>query len=243
MKLSRIVPTACATLLLTAACSSETYENVPIDIVYRSTATAGLEIPLRDGHTVTVQQAGIAIGFTRIHLCDDQDLAMRWNPLRFLALPVAHAHSPSTPTSSGIPVILSTDLDDTQQEDLVASALRPVPNVSICSVEVQLLNADDDGHMFSFFPEIEGYASAAIIDGELVGSFAGKSALFSLDPPLRTEGEIRFEISLLDENWQHELSSLHADELADVQALSDALQDAAMNALRLDLVQHLPANE
>lgn len=243
MKLSRILPAVSATLLLATACASETYEHVPIDILYRSTATTGMEFTLSDGETLELQQFGIAIGFTRIHLCEESERASAWNPLRFFTIPQAYAHSPSTPTSSGIPVILSTDLPADRNEDLVSAALKPVPGKTVCNVEVQLLNADDDAHMVGFFPEIEGHASGAVFNDVFVGRPAGPSAKFPVEPPLVIEGEIQFTITLDDEDWQREIAHLETKAFPNMQDLADALQDAAMDALRLDITQHVPADD
>lgn len=243
MTLSRILPAVGATLLLATACASETYDHIPIDILYRSTATSGTDFTLSDGEPLELQQFGIAIGFTRIELCDKPETASRWNPLKLLQSTDAHAHSPSTPTSSGIPVILSTDIPADSNEDLVRSALRPVPGNDICHVKVQLLNSDDDAHMLQFFPQIEGHASAAVFNEQFIGSFAGRPVTFDLDPPLRIAGDIQFTISLEDEDWQREIAKLEAKKFNTAQDLADALQDAAMAALRFDVTQHVPAGD
>lgn len=237
----RVLGTLTLLFVLSVACSSETYEHIPIDITYVSDAKAGFDVALADETTVHVEQFGLAIGYTRIHLCDDSHATRLQRPFQIFSLPVAHAHSPSTPTSSGIPVVLSTDLPDKQNQDLIAAALRPVPGVEVCSVEIQLLKSDHDAHMLEFFPELEGHASAARIDGTVVGSLAGPPVIFDLKPSLRIQGEIRFEVRFDNAAWQQEIASLDG-QMRDAQALADALQDAAMAALRFDLVQHIPAD-
>lgn len=242
MNILRLLPAASATLLLAAACSSETYDNVPIDVSYTSNAAANFSVTLADGSEHLVEQFGLAIGYTRIELCEDDAHASRLHPSRWFALPVAHAHSPSTPTSSGIPVILSTlSDDDAPYEDLIEAALRPVRGGDVCAVEVQLLNSDHDAHMLEYFPEIEGCASAAIIDGDKICTQAGPPVRFPVDPPLHMDGEIQFRITLDEEAWQTNLDALAFEDIADTKNLGDALQDAGMDALRFEYAQHIPA--
>lgn len=222
---------ASCTLFLSAACVNESYDGVPVDLRYQSTIDAGFEFELDAGELVTVDAFGISIGFTRVHVCEDKALSP-WARWSHWLVPVAHAHSPSTPTSSGIPIILSTEQ---HSEDLVRAGVRPVRGTEICSVEVQLLNADDDAHMLADLPEILGTASTARIDGQWFRSAAGTSRRFELVEPLLIEDGLTLSVGLPQTGFAAEVASIQDVETA--QALSDALQDAAMRALTLEIHQ------
>lgn len=220
---------ASCTLLLAAGCVNESYDGVPVDLRYQSTIESGFEFELDGGEVVEVGAFGIAIGFTRVHECAETT-EKPWASLGRWFVPIAHAHSPSTPTSSGIPIILSTQ---DQREDLVPAALRPVRGQTFCALEVQLLNADDDAHMLDALPEILGTASTAEVDGQWVRSAAGTSRRFELATPLLIEDGLSFKIALTQERFAQEVASIQA--VATPQELSDALQDAALRALTLKL--------
>lgn len=242
MKIARILTNLGAVVALATACGSDTYDYVPVDVTYKSTATGGFDVTLADGETVSVEKFGIAIGFTRIHLCEETTNASAFENfrLRNLWMPIAHAHSPSTPTSSGIPIILSTEAVDV--EDHVEAALRPVRGVEVCEIEIQLLAADDDAHLLEFIPQIEGAASSARIDGEWVHSGAGRSRTFPVDPPLIMDGEIEFHVTLDGDRWETErnISPSKDESLESLQSAGNALQDAAMRSLKVDVIQHIP---
>lgn len=244
MKTARIFASLSTVLALATACGSDTYDYVPVDVLYKSTATGGFDVTLADGKPVHVEKFGLAIGFTRIHLCEDTTVASTFGDfrLRDLLVPIAHAHSPSTPTSSGIPIILSTEAVGT--EDLVEAALRPVRGVEVCAVEIQLLASDDDAHLLEFLPEIEGAASSALIDGEWIHSGAGRSRTFPIDPPLVIDGEISFHVTLDGDLWEtkRNISPSQDESLDSLQSAGDALQDAAMDSLILNTLQHIPAD-
>lgn len=229
-----------ATLLLAVACSNETYDNVPVDVLYTSDATADFTVTLADQEDYHVSQFGIAIGHTRIELCPETETAQRWNPLRLLAMPIAHAHSPSTPTSSGIPVILSTldqDADSAAFQDLVDAALRPVRGVDVCAVEVELHHSDDDAHMLENFPEIEDCSVAAVINDTLVCNAEEPVVRFPVDPPLHMDKDVQFRITLQNDAWQTNLNAIAFEELSDVDALLTELQHAAMDAITFSYAQ------
>lgn len=243
MKIIRTLTSLVAVVALATACGSDTYDYVPVDVTYKSTATGNFDVTLADGNTVHVEKFGLAIGFTRIHLCEERIQASAFERfhLHNLLMPIAHAHSPSTPTSSGIPVILSTEAVGT--EDVVEAALRPVRGVEVCEIEIQLLASDDDAHLLEFFPQIEGAASSALIDDEWIRSGAGRSRIFPIETPLVMDGEIEFHVTLDGDLWEtHRNISPSADEsLESLQSAGDALQDAAMKSLTVDVIQHIPA--
>lgn len=240
MKIAPILTSLGAVVVLATACGSDTYDYVPVDVTYKSTATGGFDVTVPDGETVHVQKFGLAIGFTRIHLCEETSGASAFEHfrLRNLLVPTAHAHSPSTPTSSGIPIILSTEAFDV--EDRVEAALRPVRGVEVCEVEIQLLAADDDAHLLKFLPEIEGAASSALVDDEWVHSGAGPSRTFPIDPPLKMDGEIEFTVTLDGGLWEAN-RNIPPSKLDSLEALGHALQDAALDSLTFEYVQHIPA--
>lgn len=216
---------ACASMLFTAGCVNESYDGVPIDLLYQSDMKADFSVILEDGEEVRVSAFGIAIGFTRLHACPETQASV-WQRVQDFVLPSAFAHSPSTPTSSGIPVVLSTR---THEADIIRGGLRPVRNERFCSVEIQLLNADDDAHLVDAMPEILGSASAANFNNLWHTSAAGPSRHIPLVPPLEASNEQRLEIRLSDELFQQELIELVAP--ATTADLGHALQDAALRAL------------
>lgn len=228
---TRLTATALAALTLTSACVNESYDGVPIDLSYSSTLRPGFEFG-----GATVDAFGIAIGFTRIHACEsDEDPTVPWaQRLRGLLLQDAHAHSPSTPTSSGIPVLLATS--DSDSHDLVSAGLRPPRGGSYCSVEIQLLAADDDTHLLDRIPEVLRHASIARLDGAWVGAAAGRSRIFVLDDALIPAPGQTLHIALDHAALQAELALVDAAGM-NPQALSEALQDAAMDALTLQVMQ------
>lgn len=192
-------------IVLVFGCSTERYDGVLVDIEYYSTANGDFKLLRANDSSIHIDEVGIAIGFTRIHLCDQRsDPTIRQIGLLRWLVPTAWAHSVSTPESSGIPVILSTT---GHTPSIVNAALEPFRGVDVCQVEIQLLNSDHDAVMLEDMPEIEHYASMALIDGEWVGAYAGPSRFFDLEPPLRMEEDMTFYIGFDDDKWQQEIKA------------------------------------
>lgn len=227
----RLTATALTAVTLTSACVNETYDGVPIDLSYSSTMRPSFVFG-----EATVDAFGIAIGFTRIHSCEpDDDPTLPWaRRIQSLLFQDAHAHSPSTPTSSGVPVLLATSDEDSY--DLVSAGLRPPRGETFCSVEVQLLAADDDIHLLHLLPEIVRHASIAQFGDDWVAAAAGSSRVFVLDAPLVPALGQTLHIALEDATFQAELALIDTDGLSK-QQLSEALQDAAVDALTLQLLR------
>lgn len=235
MNYGRTSVVALAALLSTTACVNESYDGVPIDVSYTSTIQPDFQVELPNDQSSVVEAFGIAIGFTRIHHCAADGTApsvpwvQRWSER---LIPLAHAHSPSTPTSSGIPVILSTEAHGTT--DRVTAALRPVRGERFCRVEIQLLAADNDAHLLEYLPDIETHASIARIDGEWVGAAAGPSRVFKLESSLVIEDGLHFRVELHNEDFQAAVAALELGSDAP-EHLSEQLQDAALNALQVHI--------
>lgn len=224
---------ACAFLALIfgSSCTNEHYDDVPIDINYHASANGDVHLTSTDGREdVPIGDVGVAIGFTRIHLCDEHFFP-GLSHLQRLIVPEAHAHSPSTPTSSGIPVVLSTA---GHAPAYVPRALSPPRGITVCSVEIQLLNADNDILLLDDMPNIVGAASVAQIRGEWIQSLAGPSRTFDLDAPITIDHPLLFDLHLDQQQWEQELQAM-APVPDDPQHIGDMLQDAVLRSLILTI--------
>lgn len=185
-------------LATSVACTSETYDAVPVDALYAPFGQPPVVVSNGD-ETLELTTMSVAFGLTRLIECEDDEGLSATRALRqWLAdtmLPTANAHSPSTPTSSGTPVVLQLHTD---RDVMVASALRPVRGARFCAVTILVEPADEDARGLERAPEMlnRSVSATGLLNGEPFQ--ASVTARFErtlvLDPPLVADESVTLVI-------------------------------------------------
>mgnify|MGYP007011825516 CR=1 FL=1 len=145
-------------------CGGTSYDAADFDVVLTAAGadTGSLQVTLADGGELVIEQLVVAVETVGLRACVElsarrvTDVAR--GGLAWLISPSAHAHSPSTPTRSGVPLVL----DVLSAERPVAErALRPPTGNVHCGVDVGYRAADDDAIGIDVHPEQEGYTLRA----------------------------------------------------------------------------------
>lgn len=214
---------ACAlALLATAACSSETYDGVPLDVRYTGSG-ASPTVASNDETSIELTTLRYAIGVTHILECPEASARATVFPRQLAQRvgdwlwPAAWAHSPSTPTSSGTPVVVSVAPNS---DVTVERALRPVRGKRFCAVRILVAPADDDAIGLADDPAMENRSLHAIgqVDGapfDLVIARRHERTIALTEPLVVEDGAMLFvETAIEDiaEEWLTHDASMPSDE-------------------------------
>jgi hypothetical protein len=173
---------ACLFFALLSACSSSSSSSsaavTAVDMSVAPTPAnaavmaAGSKVfDTAEGHSITLTRAYLVISSTTIETACGSTFYAMFDGLLNLLLPQAHAHTTTTPTSTGVPYVI----------DLLAmdNAMVPIGGMSpsvadYCGVDIDMFAADDDAvYLPAGADEPDMIGRTVYIEGEYVLSGGG----------------------------------------------------------------------
>ncbi len=209
-----------AALALTAATQCVSYtEGIELDVVYQAPFMVAA-IQTDRGYRVRLERAMITFGEVELVFCD----GVTEQALRLFRASRARAHSETTPTELGVPVIV--DLMETGGVPLFAGTLKPPPG-RYCAVRVTGTPTDDDAQG----SELQRKAmlnATVLLEGSVEGPEAERLGPISVRLTGRMQSELRFARPLLlDEQERSGSLSVRINTLQWFDGIDFAAQDMA----------------
>jgi hypothetical protein len=131
--------------------SSSTGDSAAVTAVSMSAAPSPANAPVMmpgnkvfttaEGHTVTLTKAYLVISSTTIETSCGATFSAALDGVLDILVPSAHAHTTTTPTSTGVPYVINLLAQDNKAESI--GGMSPAVG-DYCGVDVDIFAADDD---------------------------------------------------------------------------------------------------
>jgi hypothetical protein len=225
------------TVCAAAACSVSDYQpGIEVGFQLQS-AEAGLAAVDIGGRSVSIERGFLTTVSLGLEPCDAAAHAGR-SRLGAVLLGTAHAHTPTTPTRLGVPIVQDLRSGDPSSPGLI----RPPPG-RYCAVRWAVGPADDDALGLAGAPGMAGMT--ARVEGTFEGGVAGARQAFAASTSARAGGTIPVALDLAAPRgapWTIRLSQRLPSllqglvEAADVEAAGRKLLDNIPAALAVEVL-------
>jgi hypothetical protein len=219
--------------LLTVATQCVSYsDGIELDVAYQTPSMVAA-IQTDRGYRVRLEQAMITFGEVELVFCD----GLTEQALRLFKASTARAHSETTPTELGVPVII--DLMESGGRPLFAGTLKPPPG-RYCALRVTCTPSDADAQG----TELQRQAmlnTTVLLDGSVEGPGGEMLGPIHIRLTERVEDELRFEAPLILKTPEHSGSlSVRIHTLHWFDGIDFAAQD--MTAAQAQIMQNIQAS-
>jgi hypothetical protein len=176
-------------LLLTVATQCVSYsDGIELDVAYQTPSMVAA-IQTDQGYRVRLEQAMITFGEVELVFCD----GLTEHALRLFRASKARAHSETTPTELGEPIII--DLMESAGLPLFAGTLKPPPG-RYCAVRVTCTPTDADAQGTELQREAM-LNTTLLLEGRVEGPEGEMLGPIHIRLTERVEDELRFEAPLV----------------------------------------------